>query len=131
MKKTSLISLTILISLLLVAPIVMAQGFQLPADLKPQYAPNYTVGGQNNIATANAIMQILAGGLIYVAAPFAVLLIAIGGLRYTISRGDQTAMDEAKKNITWAIIGLIVIALSWAIVVNIIRIITAIGTPPT
>lgn len=128
MKKFLIISLTILVGISLIAPLAMSQGFQLPSELKPEYAPNYTVGGKNDASTANAILQIIAGGLIYLAGPFAILLIAIGGLRYVISRGDQGAMDEAKKNITWAIIGLIVIALSWAIVVNIIRILTAIGT---
>lgn len=104
------------------------KGFQLPSDLKPEYAVSYTVAGQNDSQTANTIMQILAGGLIYLAAPIAVLLIAIGGLRYVISRGDQNAMEEAKKNITWAIIGLIIIALSWAIIVNVIQLISALGT---
>lgn len=105
-----------------------ADGFQLPTEYKPTYAINYTVAKTNDYRAVNAIFQILAGGLIYLAAPLAVLLIAIGGLRYVISRGDQTAMDEAKKNITWAIIGLIVIALSWAITVNIIGLINSIQT---
>jgi hypothetical protein len=56
-------------------------------------------------------------------------MLAIGGLRYVMSHGDQTQMEEAKKTITYAIIGLIVIVLSYAIVSNIIRL--SIQTAPT
>ncbi len=88
--------------------------------------------GQDQIITAtspiSATIQILASGLLYIAAPLAVLMLVIGGLRYVTSHGDQTQAEEAKKNITWAIIGLIVIILSWAIIENIIRILISTGT---
>jgi len=98
------------------------RGVVLPDDYKPQYAVSFTPPDTSNRAgVANLIMQLVAGSLIYLAGPVAVLFIAVGGFRYVISRGDQTAMEEAKKNITWAIIGLVVIALSYAIVYNIIN----------
>ncbi len=72
---------------------------------------------------ANYILQLIAGSLIYLAGPTAVLILASGGLRYVTSRGNQPQMDAAKKTITYAIIGLIVIILSLAIVANVIRMI--------
>jgi hypothetical protein len=85
------------------------------------------IGEQGPETIGNAIFRLIAGSLIFVAAPIAVLLIAIGGLRYVISRGDQTQMDNAKKNITYPIIGLLVIAISWAIVTNIIKLLANLG----
>jgi hypothetical protein len=60
-------------------------------------------------------------------------MLAIGGFRYVISHGDQTQMEAAKKNITWAIIGLLVILVSWIIVSNVIKVVTqtAVQTPTT
>ncbi len=96
------------------------KGFVLDSSLKPEYATNIEVEGTGNRASlANAVLQMMAGGLIYLAGPIAVLMLAFGGLRYITSRGDQTQMEEAKKTITWAIAGLIVIILSWAIITNI------------
>lgn len=46
----------------------------------------------------------------------AVLFIIIGGLRYIISAGNETAAKEAKNTITYAIIGLIFAVMSFAIV---------------
>ena len=100
---------------------------QVPLD--PRYKPEYAVditpesGSNVPVSTANIILQLIAGSLIYAAGPIAVFMLAIGGLRYTISHGDQNQMEGAKKTITWAIIGLVVIIVSFAIVQSIITII--------
>jgi flagellar basal body-associated protein FliL len=106
----------------------------LEEDLRPPNATNFqldTSSTQSRAAIGNIVLQLIAGSLIYAAGPFAVLMIAIGGFRYVISHGDQTQMDGAKKTITWAIIGLIVIILSYAIVTNIIKIASSTGTQGT
>jgi len=46
----------------------------------------------------------------------ALLLVIFGGFKYMTSGGDQKAVEGGKKTITWAIIGLVVILLSFAIV---------------
>jgi hypothetical protein len=109
----------------------MLAQYQIPVEYKPEYAVNFEIdkdssGKQKNhgrAAIINVFMYLLAGALIYLAAPMAVIMIAVGGLRYVVSLGDQSAVDEAKKNITYAIIGLIVIAISWILVHNITKII--------
>jgi len=135
MKKHNLLKL-ILVSILLIVPILtivapyvsiaadnsdlLAQ-VQIRDDLKPGFAADVTLPeGVPRAQGANAIMQLLAGGLIYIAGPIGVLMLAAGGFQYVISRGDQTQMEAAKKTITYAIIGLLVIILSWAIITNII-----------
>jgi hypothetical protein len=45
-----------------------------------------------------------------------VLMIIIGGLRYTISAGDQGALTSAKNTILYAVVGLVVSIMAYAIV---------------
>jgi glucose uptake protein GlcU len=46
----------------------------------------------------------------------AVIMIIVGGIRYTISNGDASRVKAAKDTITYAVVGLIVALLSYAIV---------------
>lgn len=50
------------------------------------------------------------------AAAVAVLFLIIGGLQYVTSAGNKDRVDKAKQTILYAVIGLIVIALSFVIV---------------
>jgi hypothetical protein len=59
-------------------------------------------------AVINTILLIL--GII------AVLMIIIGGIRYTISGGDSGAVQSAKNTILYAVIGLVIAMLAFAIV---------------
>jgi len=78
------------------------------------YIPIATL--KDRAAVPNVILQIIAGSLIYLAGPVAVYMLVLGGFNYIISHGDQTKIEEAKKGITWAIIGLLVIIMSFALV---------------
>ena len=53
---------------------------------------------------------------LFFAALVAVLMIIWAGLKYILSRGDEDEAEEAKNQILYAVIGLIVIGLSAAIV---------------
>lgn len=100
----------------------------LPDDLKPTYAPDVKiVEGGNEASYVNYFLQLLAGSLLYLAAPVAVLIIAVSGLRYVISHGDDGQIENAKKTLMFAVIGLVAIMLSFAIVQAVIRILTGIG----
>ena len=46
----------------------------------------------------------------------AVIMIVVGGLKYTISGGDSTRVSGAKDTILFAIVGLVVVALAQIIV---------------
>lgn len=100
---------------------------ELRKDLKPSYAVSITPEkGTSTAAIANIVLQLIAGSLIYAAGPIAIFMIALGGLRYVVSHGDQTQMEEAKKTITWAVVGLAIIIVSWAAVTAVINIFEAI-----
>lgn len=52
----------------------------------------------------------------YIIGAVSVLMIIIGGIRYVTSNGDQSAITSAKNTILYAVIGLIVAILAYAIV---------------
>lgn len=53
---------------------------------------------------------------LFIIGALAVLMLIVGGIRYTISGGDTAAVTAAKNTILYAIIGLIVAILAYAIV---------------
>lgn len=52
----------------------------------------------------------------FIIGAIAVLMIIIGGIRYTVSNGDQSQITSAKNTILYAIVGLVVAVLAYAIV---------------
>ncbi len=54
--------------------------------------------------------------LVFLVGIIAVVMLIIGGIRYALSGGDQTAVTSAKNTILYAIIGLVVAFLAFAIV---------------
>ena len=63
----------------------------------------------------NVIVNIL-NGVIAVAGVIAVIFVVVGGVQYMTSSGDAGKIKKAKDTILYAIIGLIVCVLSYAIV---------------
>ncbi|MEO5690742.1 MAG: pilin [Candidatus Saccharimonadales bacterium] len=54
--------------------------------------------------------------LLYIIGAIAVLMIIIGGLRYVISGGDSSQTKGAKDTVLYAVIGLVIAVMSYAIV---------------
>ena len=46
----------------------------------------------------------------------AVIMIVIGGIKYTISQGDRSALTRAKNTILYSVIGLVVAIFATAII---------------
>lgn len=73
-------------------------------------------GGFASEKTVGGFMLRLVQVLLVLSAVVAILFIIIGGFRYMTSSGNQEAADKGKKQITNAVIGLVVIILSYTIV---------------
>ncbi len=58
----------------------------------------------------------IAKGFLGIVGIWAVIFIIVGGFRMVIASGDEEALTKAKKTVTWAVIGVIVAALSFSIV---------------
>jgi len=73
----------------------------------------------------DGIFTQITNTILYAVGIISILMLIYGGLRYVISGGDSKKVTDAKNTILYAIIGLIVAILSFAIVNFIIN---AIGT---
>ena len=69
-----------------------------------------------NTSPLGSIIQSVTTTLLGVIAAIAVLMIIIGGLRYVISGGDPKKTADAKNTVLYAIIGLVVALLAFAII---------------
>lgn len=54
--------------------------------------------------------------LLFAVGAVSVIMIIVGGFRYTLSGGDQSQVTAAKNTVMYSVIGLVVAALSFAIV---------------
>jgi hypothetical protein len=64
----------------------------------------------------NSLWTKIINTLIFVIGAIAVVMIVIGGFRYTISGGDSGQVNGAKNTILYAVIGLVIALLSYGIV---------------
>jgi hypothetical protein len=58
----------------------------------------------------------IANLLIFLVGAVAVIMLIIGGLRYVISQGDSAQVKAAKDTLLYAVIGIVVAILAYAIV---------------
>lgn len=54
--------------------------------------------------------------ILYILGIIAIIMLIIGGVRYALSAGDSKAVTDAKNTILYAIIGLVIALLAYAIV---------------
>ncbi len=62
------------------------------------------------------IFKTITNVLLFILGAVSVIMIIIGGLRYVISGGNSTAVTAAKNTILYAIVGVIVALLAYAVV---------------
>lgn len=65
---------------------------------------------------SNGIFTNIVNVLLYIIGAISVIMLIYGGIRYTISGGDTAAVTAAKNTILYAIVGVIVAVLAYAIV---------------
>lgn len=95
----------------------------LPAQ--PTYAVNVFSQCSSNSTSAvckstgdsfNSMIKTVINILLYVLGMVAVIMIVIGGIRYTTSNGDASAVKSAKDTILYSVIGLVVAIMAYSIV---------------
>jgi len=73
-------------------------------------------GTSNNLFANGGVFQTIANTLIFIVGAVAVIFLIIGGLRYVISNGDPKNVSAAKDTILYAIVGIVVAVISFALV---------------
>lgn len=92
----------------------------IPGDFRPQYAPVLKKKDEKNYSERSIanIIGIVINVLLYAAGTVTIFFLIKGSLQYvTGGEGDN---EGAKNTITWSIVGLLVIVLSYLIVENVI-----------
>lgn len=69
-----------------------------------------------NTSSINLVFRNLANTLTFIVGSVSVIMIIIGGLRYVLSSGDSKATVEAKNTILYAIIGVVVAIVAYAVI---------------
>jgi hypothetical protein len=113
-KKLAVSAMVIGVAALSVAPIALADTPQQALCRGAQ-----GTGGANCTGDQPRLMETIGditNILLFLAGTIAVIMIILGGIRYATSQGDQTAISGAKNTVLYAIIGLVVTIISYAIV---------------
>ncbi|MBI5404760.1 MAG: hypothetical protein HY976_00885 [Candidatus Kerfeldbacteria bacterium] len=76
-------------------------------------------GGQVGLGTADlkgTIVNIISW-VLGIVSLVAVVMIIIGGLQWMTSGGNEEKVEKAKKTISSAVVGIVIVILAWAIVI--------------
>ena len=85
---------------------------EIPAEIKNKFpTPGNTAGVQENIINY----------ILYAVGVAAIVMMIVAGIQMTTSAGDPGAVKKAKMTLTYAIIGLVVAILAYAIVNFVVR----------
>ena len=112
MIKRLLLSLTAILTLVVVTPLPALAQFEDQAC----QGVNLGSGGECTDQGALAVIRDVTNVLVFIVGAIAVIMIIIGGFRYVISSGNDQATAGAKNTIMFAVVGLVVAFLAFAIV---------------
>jgi hypothetical protein len=73
-------------------------------------------GVPDNLMGSGGAVTNIINGVLYVVGILAVVMVIIGGVKYTTSGGDQQAVTSTKNTILYGIVGLVIAILAYAIV---------------
>jgi hypothetical protein len=120
MFKKTIINFFLLALLITAFALTAHAQYSIDPDLKPINEPfdiSEEVEKQGGATTATIyVLQIIAGALLYFAAPVAILIIVVGAFEIVTGGDESEKIDAGKKSITWAVVGLLLIILSYSIV---------------
>ena len=73
-------------------------------------------GMPTQLVGADGTISNIVNSILYVAGIIAVVMLIFGGIRFMVSRGDKDKVQKAKNTVIYAIIGLVLVIFSYAIV---------------
>ncbi len=113
---------------LLIVP-VLALGASVALPLVSDTSVNAQSGGlkggadsakgedqQTDLFGDGGVFQTITNVLLFIIGAISVIMLIIGGIRYTVSNGDAAAVTSAKNTILYAVIGIVIAILAYALV---------------
>lgn len=73
-------------------------------------------GNEDQSCGGNGIFKTITNVLLFIIGAISVIMLIVGGIRYTVSAGDSSAVTAAKNTIMYAIVGIVVAILAFAVV---------------
>ncbi len=70
----------------------------------------------SNLLGSGGVVNNVTSTILYVLGILSVVMLIIGGVKYAMSAGDAKAVTDAKNTILYALIGLVIAILAYAIV---------------
>ncbi len=73
-------------------------------------------GQQTDLFGQSGVFKTITNVLLFLIGAISVIMLIIGGIRYVVSGGDSSAVQAAKNTILYAIVGVVVALLAYAVV---------------
>lgn len=124
---TAITLVTVAFATALPAP-VFAVDCLTPADCAKKGVNSANPGG-GTPTDIGKIIKDITNLLLFILGAVSVIMVVIGGFKYVVSNGDSSQTKSAKDTILYAVIGLIVALLAYAIVNFVLG--AFLPTPPT
>lgn len=99
-----------------VAPMAAADSCSNPTDCIQQGVSGVGGSSSANEDDLKNFIKTIVNVMLFILGAIAVIMIIIGGIRYTTSNGDAGQVSSAKNTILYAVVGLVVAILAYAIV---------------
>ncbi len=115
-------------SLLLVPVVALGVSLALPAvaptnanaafngGISNGAADSKGTGQQDNLDGTDGVFKTVTNVMLYIIGAISVIMLIIGGIRYVVSGGESSAVTGAKNTILYAVIGIIVAIIAYALV---------------
>jgi len=100
----------------LAGTVVLVPSYALAQASEIQDGVNSIGGSPEDTPSLGSQVEIIVNILLFLLGSIAVIMIIIGGIRFATANGDQSVVTSAKNTILYAVIGLIVAILAYAIV---------------
>ena len=111
MKKVGVLAVCLIavfgLALVTSSDVAMAQADQVKTGLNSI--------GAGESASAESTIETIVNTLLFIIGALSVVMIVYGGFRYVTSAGEASAVSAAKNTIIYAVVGLVVALLAYAI----------------
>lgn len=114
--KTSLVAIALALGVTMVGVMVPATSYAVDPGAEIQKGVKGAGGDPAGQPTLQDQIKSIVNLLLYVLGVVAVIVIVISGIKYATSDGDSGKITSAKNTILYAVIGLVVAILAYAIV---------------
>lgn len=119
-RITTIIMSFALVFSAVLAPVMLSPQIASAAPISPKDRACEGVkaagGGQCDGDRLSEFLKEIVNILLFVIGTISVIMIIVGGLRYVLSGGDSNSVTAAKNTVLYAVIGLVVAIMAYAIV---------------